>query len=129
MSVSVFEVLASGKTIDVDGVTHPTVSIDAGGHPEIADLARVHAVDGVGDIVTEAARSGDVLLLGVRMTRPVSASFVLQFDLRRDRAVLDDAAAAGSLVIAHTAPERASEDHPLWLAIDLDPAKLAHTLA
>jgi len=120
MTVPVFGVLETGRTVDEHGQSHPTVAIDASQHPEISDLARVHAVEGMGDIWTEAVRTDDILLLGIRMTRPVDASFVLLFDLTTDRPVLEDAADTGGLVIAHTAPERAASDQPLWLAVDID---------
>lgn len=120
MTVPVFGVLESGRTVDDTGRSHPTVVIDASEYPEISDLARVHAVEGVGDIWTEAARTDDLLFLGVRMTKPVDASFVLLFDLATDRPVLEDAADEGVLVIAHTPPARAAQDRPAWLAVDID---------
>lgn len=120
VTVPVFGVLETGRTVDDSGRFHPTVAIDASQYPEISDLARVHAVEGIGDIWTEAARTEDILLLGIRMTRPVDASFVLLFDLTTDRPVLEDAADSGVLVIAHTEPERAAVDQPLWLAVDID---------
>lgn len=128
MTVPVFAILESGRTVDDAGRSHPTVAIDTSQHPEISDLARVHAIEGVGDLWTEAARTEDVLLLGIRMTRPVDASFVLLFDLSTDRPVLEDAANDGVLVIAHTPPERATEDRPLWLAVDIDQNALRRQL-
>lgn len=128
MTVPVFGVLETGRTVDDTGQSHPTVAIDTSQHPEISDLARVHAVEGIGDIWTEAARTEDILLLGIRMTRPVDASFVLLFDLTTDRSVLEDAADTGVLVIAHTAPERAAADRPLWLAVDIDREALRQQL-
>ena len=53
--IVVLEVLDVGTTIESTGERLPTVVVDASDHPEIADLARVHAVDGIGDIATEAA--------------------------------------------------------------------------
>ena len=108
---------------------------DASDHPEIADLARVHAVEGIGDIATEAAAvpDGDVdgawrFFLAVIISSPVRCAFVLEFALPRHRQVLDEAAVAGRLVIATTPPERAELDRPLWLAIDLDPHLLSDAL-
>ena len=128
MTVPVFGVLESGRTVDDTGRSHPTVAIDASQYPEISDLARVHAVEGIGDIWTEAARTEDVLLLGIKMTNPVEASFVVLFDLTTDRPVLEDAAEDGVLVIAHTPPERAQEDRPVWLAVDIDSDALRRQL-
>ena len=133
--VVVLPVLEAGTTIDVSGAELPTVVVDATGHPEIADLARVHAVEGIGDIATEAAAvpTGDDehpwrFLLAVIMRTPVTAAFVLEFALPHDRRILEEAAAAGRLVIATTPPERAVADQPIWLAIDLDPRSLTDAL-
>lgn len=120
----IFPVLDTGTTIDVDGVEWPTAVIDASERPDIRDLPRVHAVDGVGDIRTEALRvpgaTGDLLLLGVRVTRPVRCAFALAFGLPQQRHVLIEAAEAGHLMVATTPPSRVTSDRPLWLAIDLD---------
>lgn len=124
MDVPVFAVQESGRTRDHGGRYLATVSIDTTDHPEIADLARVHAVEGVGDIATEAMRADHAFLLAIRMTEPVEAEFMLLFDLRTDRHVLEEAALDGTLVIAHTTPEQASVERPLWLAVDID----AHAL-
>ena len=113
-------VLGSGRTIDIHGTASPTVVVDADDVPAVADLARVHAVEGIGDIRTEAIREGDMVALGVRITSPVQSTFVLAFEFERHRAVLADAADVGHLVIAHTDPTVAARERPLWLAIDLD---------
>jgi hypothetical protein len=133
--IVVLPVLEAGTTIDASGARLPTVVVDASDHPEIADLARVHAVEGIGDIATEAAAVpiGDDattwrFLLAVIINTPVQCAFVLEFALPGDRRVLDEAIVAGQLVIATTLPERASVDQPLWLAIDLDPGALADAL-
>ncbi len=130
-------VLDVGTTLDDAGERWPTAVIDATSHPEVADLARVHAVEGIGDISTEAAlvpiddAAGDVdhlLLVGVAITQPVRAAFAVAFSLPVHREVLDDAATRGQLVLATTDPERADADRPLWLAIDIDPALFASVL-
>ena len=133
VEIVVFPVLDAGTTIDADGERLPTVVIDAGGHPEVADLARVHAVEGIGEIATEAVAvpAGEGawrFLLAVIISTPVRCSFVLEFALPPHRRVLDEAAAAGHLVIATTPPERAAADQPLWLAIDLDARSLLDAL-
>ena len=69
-NVPVFTVLDAGHTVDSDGTQLPTVAIDAADAPEVADLARVHAVEGVGDIHTRAARVHHLIVLGIRMTVP-----------------------------------------------------------
>jgi len=140
VSASVFAVVETGTTIDDDGGEWPTAVIDAQGHPEISDLARVHAVEGVGDIATEAAlldidpasaTPGSVehlLALSVSITSPVTAAFVVAFALPAHREVLDAAMREGHVVIATTDPVRATADRPLWLAIDIDPSLLADVL-
>jgi hypothetical protein len=133
LEIVVLSVLDIGTTIVADGERLPTVVVDAVGHPEITDLARVHAVEGIGDIATEAAAvpGGDGtwrFFLAVIISSPVTCAFVLEFQLPRHRHVLDEAAAAGRLVIATTPPERAELDQPLWLAIDLDPHALSAAL-
>ena len=131
--IVVLPAIETGATIDSDGERLPTVVVDASGHPEIADLARVHAVEGIGDIATEAVAvpAGDGawrFLLAVIISTPVRCTFVLEFALPLHRRTLDEAAAAGHLVIATTPPERAAVDQPLWLAIDLDARSLLDAL-
>ena len=76
-------VLDVGLTVAEGGVEYPTAVIDAGAHPDVADLARVHAQEGMGDLRTEAMcvpfEDGHVFLLGVWMTSPVHAAFALAF--------------------------------------------------
>ncbi|MEP1122670.1 MAG: hypothetical protein ABJH68_02105 [Ilumatobacter sp.] len=131
MNAPVFAVVDTGTTIDDAGGTWPTAVIDALGHPEISDLARVHAVEGVGDIATHASIvavdernrvPGSVehlLALAIGVSVPVRAAFVVTFALPAHRDVVADAAREGHLVVATTDPERAGTDRPLWLAIDL----------
>ncbi len=136
MEPTVLPVLEVGTTFDADGRALPTAVVDGTNHPEVADLARVHAMEGVGDLRTEAMRLptdrpdvGDALLLGVRMTSPVIAMFVLVFDLEAHRPMLRHAGELGALVIAHTPPSSAGDDHPAWLSINLDGDALAAHLA
>lgn len=128
----IFPVLDTGTTVDVDGGNWPTAVIDASDHPEIQDLPRVHAIEGIGDIQTEALRipgdGGELVLLGVRITSPVLCAFALAFSLPAQRHVLDEAADAGHLMVATTPPDRVASDQPLWLAIDLDAASLRAAL-
>lgn len=128
-SPPVFVVDDVGHSVDADGERRPTVVIDASGAPAVADLARVHAVEGIGDIATHAMRSGDALLLGIRLSVPVTTTFVLAFDLTRHREFLTDVAACETLVVAHTDPAAAAVDRPLWLAVDIEGSSLAASLA
>lgn len=125
IGVRLFTVLDAGQTVDADGRRLPTVVIDADDAPEVADLARVHAIEGVGDIRTEAVRVDDVIVLGIRMTAPVRAAFALAIDVQRFRALLDDVVERGCLVIAHTDPQLAGVEQPTWLAVDIDGPALA----
>ncbi len=129
VDVEIFEALDSGRTIDGSGRVHPTVLIDAANAPAVADLARVHALEGVGDIRTEAILEGQVLLLGIRMTTPVRSAFVIAFDAEAHAELLRDVIECGELVIAHTDPLRVVEERPQWLAVDIDGAALAARLA
>jgi hypothetical protein len=133
--IVVLTVQETGTTVEANGERLPTVVVDASGHPQIADLARVHAIEGIGDIATEAAAvpvpdepGSWRFFLAVIIRSPVRCAFVLEFALPAHRDVLDDAAAVGHLVIATTPPERAAIDQPLWLAIDLDRRSLADAL-
>ena len=127
--VPVFAALDAGHTVDADGRRLPTVVIDARDAPGVADLARVHAVEGIGDIRTAAIRAGETVVLGIRVTVPVRAVFAIAVDLRRHGALLDDVIEHGTLVIAHTDPARAADDQPHWLAVDIDGPALAAQVA
>ncbi len=129
MDVPVFVALGSGRTIDAEGCLLPTLVIDASDRPDVADLARVHAAEGVGDIWTEAIRSGDVLVLGIQLTSPVAAAFAIAIDVVRHAEVLAEMVEQQVVVIAHTEPDLVDRDGPLWLAVDLDGDALAACLA
>ncbi len=128
----VLPVFDVGTTIDEDGKEWATAVVEASANPEVLDLARVHATEGIGDISTEALclpwADGHLFLLGVRITSPVSCEFALAFSLPAHRDTLDAAAEAGELVIATTPPEDAATHRPLWLALDLDTKALKATL-
>ena len=106
----------------------PTVTIDVSQSPEVADLARVHAVEGIGDVSTHAIRQDDAVLVGVQLTSPVQATFAVAFSYELHREFLSEVADAGSLVFATTATESAHEDRPLWLSVDIDGDALRETL-
>lgn len=136
----VFAVVDIGTTVDDEGGRWPTAVIDVDGHPEIGDLARVHAVEGIGDITTQAAvlsvdgesvvpgSAEHVLALSVSITVPVTVSFAVAFLLPAHREVLDAAMRHGHVVIATTPPDHATAERPLWLAVDIDAALLAYVL-
>ena len=128
MSVPLFVAQEIGHTLLNEDTWMPTVTIDVSQSPEVADLARVHAVEGIGDVSTHAIRQDDTVLVGVQLTSPVQAMFAVEFSYELHREFLNEVADAGSLVFATTATESAQEDRPLWLSVDIDGTALRQTL-
>ena len=120
MSVPVFVAQEIGHTFIDENVWMPTVTIDVSESPEIADLARVHAVEGIGDVNTHAIRQDDAVVIGVRLTSPVEAMFAVAFSYSLHRNFLYEVADAGTLVFATTNTENAHEERPLWLSVFID---------
>jgi hypothetical protein len=118
-----------GHTLVDEDVWAPTVAIDVAESPEIADLARVHAVEGIGDVRTVAVRQDDAVVIWVQMTRPVVASFAVAFSHALHHEFLEDVAAVGLLVFATTNVETASVESPLWLSVNIDGVGLRRTLS
>ena len=106
----------------------PTVTIDVSQAPEVADLARVHAVEGIGDVSTHAMRQDDAIVVGVQLTSPVQAKFAVAFSYTLHAEFLKEVADAGSLIFATTNAETAHEEHPLWLSVDIDGDALRQTM-
>ena len=128
MSVPVFVAQEIGRTLVDENKWMPTVTIDVSQSPEVADLARVHAVEGMGDVSTHAIRQDDAVVLGVQLTSPVRAIFAVAFSYAQHREFLKDVAEAGALIFATTNVENAIEDQPLWLSVDIDGGALLETL-
>ena len=128
MSVPLFVAQEIGHTLLDANTWMPTVTIDVSQSPEVADLARVHAVEGIGDVSTHAIRQEDTVLIGVQLTSPVQATFAVAFSYSLHQEFLNEVADAGSLVFATTATESAHEDQPLWLSVDIDGDALRQTL-
>ena len=128
MSVPLFVAQEVGRTLLDENTWMPTVTIDVSQSPEVADLARVHAVEGIGDVSTHAIRQDDTVLVGVQLTSPVQATFAVAFSYAIHQEFLEEVADAGSLVFASTATESAHEEHPLWLSVDIDGHALRQTL-
>ena len=128
MSVPVFVAQEIGRTLVDENKWMPTVTIDVSQSPEVADLARVHAIEGIGDVSTHAIRQDDSVVLGVQMTSPVRAMFAVAFSYAQHREFLKDVAEAGALIFATTDVENAIEDQPLWLSVDIDGSALLETL-
>jgi hypothetical protein len=127
MSVSLFIAQEVGRTLVDSGDWIPTVTIDVSESPEVADLARVHAIEGIGDVATSAIRHDDTVLLGVQLTKPVQATFavVFSYDLHKD--FLGEVADAGALIFATTDTESARDDGPIWLSVDINGDALRHS--
>ncbi len=128
MSVPLFVAQEIGHTLLDEDTWMPTVTIDVSQSPEVADLARVHAVEGIGNVTTHAIREDDTVLLGVQLTSPVQATFAVAFSYELHRDFLNEVADAGTLVFATTATESAREERPLWLSVFIDGATLRQTL-
>lgn len=118
--------VGAGWTVDEDGALHPTVVLDVAGRPEVSDLPRVHAADGVGDLATSLRPVDDGVLLEVAMTSPVRAAFAVHVRLPEHSEILRAAATANRLVLATTEPDERGGG--LWLAIDLDGPRLSELL-
>ena len=128
MSVPCFAVQEIGHTLVGGNVWMPTVTIDVSDSPEVADLARVHAVDGVGDVSTIALRQDDAVVIGVRLSKPVEAIFAVAFHYELHKEFLREVSDAGALVFATTNTAHAGEEQPLWLSVDIDGSSLRRTL-
>jgi hypothetical protein len=128
VSVPLFVAQEIGRTLLDGNVWMPTVTIDVSQSPEVADLARVHAVEGIGDVSTHAIRQDDAIVVGVHLTSPVQAMFAVAFSYSLHAEFLKEVADAGSLIFATTDVEAAHEQHPLWLSVDIDGAALRQTM-
>jgi len=128
MSVPLFVAQEIGRTLVDENIWMPTVTIDASQSPEIADLARVHAVEGIGDVSTHAIRQDDSVVVGVQLNSPVQAIFAVVFSYSLHRDFLHEVADAGTLVFATTNTQTAHEERPLWLSVNIDGDALHQTL-
>jgi len=120
VSAPLFIAQEIGHTLIGENVWMPTVTIDVSQFPEVADLARVHAVEGIGDVSTHAIRQDDAIVVGVQLTSPVQAMFAVAFSFVLHREFLDEVADAKSLIFATTDTGSAHEEQPLWLSVDID---------
>ena len=128
MSVPLFVAQEIGHTLLDENTWMPTVTFDVSQSPAVADLARVHAVEGIGNVSTHAIREDDTVLLGVQLTSPVQATFAVAFSYSLHREFLNEVADAGSLVFATTDTEAAHVERPLWLSVNIDGTALRQTL-
>lgn len=122
--------VVSAGTIEADGEVLPAVVVDAGARPDVADLARVVAVEGVGDLRSGVGlydlgpRDDWLVRIEVALDAPVRCRFHLVLGPEDGAALLAAAGAAGALAIGCEPPERSG-----WLAVVVDPAPLAPVLA
>lgn len=122
-------VLGAGFTLGTDDIVYPTIVLDVGDRPDVADLARVHAAEGVGDIATAGGVVDDGLLLVVGLTSPVRAAFAISVSDPEHLAVVREGAAEGHLLLATTVPDADGRvDESTWLAVDLEPGALTAVL-
>lgn len=128
MNMPVFIAEEIGRTLVGDELWLPTVSIDVSQHPSVADLARVHAIEGIGDVSTHMIRENDSVVIGVRVNIPVTAAFAVVFSYKNHAEFLQEVADTGSLVFATTNTLSAGQDQPLWLSVDIDGESLLRTL-
>jgi hypothetical protein len=128
VSVPLFIAQEIGHTLIGENVWMPTVTIDVSQAPEVADLARVHAIEGVGDVSTHAIRQDNTVVIGVQLTSPVQAMFAVAFSVALHREFLNEVADAKSLVFATTDTGSAHEEQPLWLSVDIDGDALRQTV-
>lgn len=125
-----------GYAVGDDTTMTPTAVLDVAMHPEVADLARVHAMEGIGDVRTHGRRVDGVgpngtslFLLGISITSPVAAAFGVGFPLPQAGDFLIEAAVHGRLALATTDVDIVAGERPFWLAIDLDEASMRKALA
>lgn len=123
---------SAGTLLDDAATLYPTVMVDATGRPDVADLPRVVASEGVGDLTTRAepmVGPGGRRLLRLRMSmsRPVEVEWSVDFHLPGFADLLSLAAECGCLVFAfgRDVEGDASGLDPGddgWLGVDLDAA-------
>ena len=112
------EVLETGRTLGDDGTWYPTALLDVADRPDVADLARVHADEGIGDLTTSMSVQGDQVTLLVELHRPVRCRFGIAMRSPAHLPLLIDAAATGYLLLATTSP--VADHRPPWLALHVD---------
>ncbi len=122
-------IVSAGTTIDTDGISFPTVVVDVSDRPDVRDLARVVATDGVGDLTTTGDIGMDpqgrtVIRLVARASHPVNVEFSLVFPMPAYSELLGDAARMGCLVIASATGDPPEIDTSNWLGLDVDSSAL-----
>ncbi len=122
-------VVSTGWTMsEIDGELHalPSVALDVAKRPDVEDLARVHATEGIGEIRTLATPAGGGnVRFDVVITSPVQCHLAFIVD-DVHQAVLDEAAKQETLVLATGDPSIVGAT---WLAVNIDGDALQAVLA
>lgn len=111
--------------IDGDLVALPSVALDISERPDVADLSRVHAIEGVGDIRTLATRSEGGVRFDVVLTSPVRCHLAFVISTEHEQ-ILEHAAYQQTLVLATGDPTIVGAT---WLAVNIDGDALRAALA
>jgi len=113
---------------DGDAPVLPALVLDASGRPDVADLVRVQADEGVGDLrcgvgVWDLGPPSDWLVrLEVAVDHPVLCRFHTVLGWAEHRSWLVSVAVAGSVALSIGDPEGR------WLVLTVDPARLVPLL-
>jgi branched-subunit amino acid transport protein AzlD len=129
----VLRVASAGTTLDDAGRAFPTVVIDVASYPTLAAVTSVLAHEGMGDLATVAALALDEqgrrsIVLTVTAATPVALEFSIGFPLPGFSRLLEEAAAAGCLVVACSVGDPSQPVGDTWLGVDLDGAALAELI-
>jgi hypothetical protein len=101
----------------------PVLRLDMSRRPDVRDLARVHQIEGSGQVVVLARGvrlpdRGGWVLLDIRVTRPVRCRFRLALSLASQREILEALAGSGLLgVLPDDVPGR-RYSRALYLVIE-----------
>jgi len=122
-------VLSMGHVVLDDGLPVPAVLLDTSARPDVADLARVAATEGVGDLrcglgVWDLGSPEDWLVrIEAVVDHPVRCRFHLCVVWHKSQEWLGDIAANGTVTVG------TGDGSGPWLALNVDPIRLAPVLA
>lgn len=118
-----------GTIVDADdGRVIPAAVLDSAGRPDVADLIRVHASEGIGDLRCGVGLwdvgdpSGWLLRLEVTVDHPVACRFHVVLGWSASRAWLEAVANAGAVALA------TGDSEGRWLMLNVDPKRLGSLL-
>ena len=113
---------------DIEGRLLPAALLDASGRPDVADLPRVHSMEGVGDLrcsvslVGLGEAEGPGITFTVEVDHPVSCHFSLTLGWSSHEEWLRAVAASGSMTLGF------GDGSGSWLSLNIDPDRLGHVL-